>query len=352
MTSPTSAEAAAPGGAPASGRPHLVVLHGGELPPGHERIDAHPGLSSVTYATAEQLPGALPGAQALLVWDLFSEALAAAWPKADSLAWVHAATAGVDNLMFPGLVESEVAVTNSRGVFDQPIAEYVLGLVIAFAKDFHRTHDLQRAREWRHRETERVGGRRALVIGTGPIGRAIAGRLTAVGMDVQGGGRTARACDPDFGTVVESVLPGEGSSGPDLGTALPEADYVVLAAPLTPATRGLVRTRFLELMKPTARLINIARGPLVVEDDLVEALRAGTIAGAALDVFEDEPLPASSPLWDLPGAVLSPHMSGDVVGWRRELVEVFEDNLARFLDGRGLRNVVDKRRGYVSGARE
>ena len=144
-------------------RPRLLVLHGEDLPPGHERLDDHPGVGEVVYTDAEGLSAALPGADALLVWDLFTEALARSWPRADRLRWVHAATTGVDNLMFPGLVESDAVVTNSRGVFDEHIAEYVLGLVIAFAKDFHRTSELQRGHRWLHRETERRsrGARRA-----------------------------------------------------------------------------------------------------------------------------------------------------------------------------------------------
>ncbi|WP_285729063.1 D-2-hydroxyacid dehydrogenase [Nocardiopsis sp. ATB16-24] len=331
-------------------RPRVLVLHGDDLPPGHERMDDDPRLGGVVYATADELPARLPGAHVLLVWDLFTEALASAWSKADSLDWVHAATAGVDNLMFPELVDSDVTVTNSRGVFDEPIAEYVLGQVIAFAKDFQRTWDHQREHRWEHRETERVAGKRALVVGTGPIGRQIARKLTAVGMRVSASGSRAREGDPDFGTVVESSLAERGSDGgPTLVSVLPEADYVVIAAPLTDATRGLVDRRFLGSMKHTARLINVARGPIVVQDDLVRALDGGSIAGAALDVFENEPLKAISPLWGLPGSVVSPHMAGDVVGWRDDLMDLFLDNLARRLDGRELLNVVDKSRGYVPG---
>ncbi|MFC7328083.1 D-2-hydroxyacid dehydrogenase [Marinactinospora rubrisoli] len=328
----------------------LVVLHGADLPPGRERFEDVPGVASVRYATADALPDVLPGAQALFVWELFSEAVTAAWAKADALRWIHAATAGVDNLMFPGLVGSDVVVTNSRGVFDEPIAEYVLGTVLAFAKDLPTTLDLQRRRTWRHRETERVGGRHVLVIGTGPIGRAIARRLAAVGMTVEGAGRTARSDDPDFGTVVATERPvaGSAAAGP-FAAALGRADYVVLAAPLTPGTRGLADAALFARMRPGARLINVGRGQLVVERDLVDALRSGRLAGAGLDVFETEPLPADSPLWELPGVIVSPHMSGDVVGWRDELVTLFADNLRRFVGGRELRNVVDKRRGYVSG---
>jgi phosphoglycerate dehydrogenase-like enzyme len=313
-------------------------------------MDDHPRLGEVVYATADELPARLPGAHALLVWDLFTEALASAWPKADSLGWVHAATAGVDNLMFPGLVESPAVVTNSRGVFDEPIAEYVLGQIIMFAKGFHQTWEHQRERRWEHRESERVSGRRVLVVGTGPIGRHIARKLRAVGMRVSASGSRARGGDPDFGTVVESSLAERGADGaPTLAGELPEADYVVIAAPLTDATRGLVDRRFLGLMKPTARLVNVARGPIVVEADLAAALEGRVIDGAALDVFEDEPLKAVSPLWGLPGSVVSPHMSGDVVGWRDDLMDLFLDNLARYLDGRELLNVVDKSRGYVPG---
>ncbi|MEU8797654.1 D-2-hydroxyacid dehydrogenase [Spirillospora sp. NPDC048819] len=292
----------------------------------------------VRYVRESELAEALPGADVLFMWDFLSDALAGAWPRAGGPGWVHIASAGVDRLLFPGLVESDAVVTNSRGVFDEPIAEYVLGLVLTFAKDLHTTVRLQGERRWRHRETERITGARALVVGTGPIGRAIARRLSAAGLAVSGAGRTARDADPDFGLVHPMER---------LDEALAGADYVVLAAPLTPQTRGMIDAAALDRMRPSARLINVGRGQLVDEADLVEALRAGRIAGAALDVFEDEPLPASSPLWAMPDVVVSPHMSGDVVGWRDELVRLFAANFDRYLSGRPLRNVVDKRLGYV-----
>jgi phosphoglycerate dehydrogenase-like enzyme len=218
------------------------------------------------------------------------------------------------------------------------MAEYVLSLILALAKDLPTTFTHQRERLWRHRETERLSGRHALVAGTGPIGRAIGRKLAAVGMTVTGLGRVARATDPDLGEVVPMS---------SLSEVLPDADYVVLAAPLTDETRGMLDAKALAAMKPTARLVNVGRGPLVVQEDLVEALAAGQLGGAALDVFVNEPLAASSPLWRLPNVIVSPHMSGDVVGWRGELIALFVDNLSRYLDGRPLRNVVDKTRGYV-----
>jgi phosphoglycerate dehydrogenase-like enzyme len=295
-------------------------------------------LTDVRYATSDSLAGALPGADVLLVWDFRSTALASAWPAATSLRWVHAASAGVNHVLTPEVVASDITVTNSRGVFDEPMAEYVLGLVLALAKDLPTTLTHQRERRWRHRETERLGGRHALVAGTGPIGRAIGRKLGAIGMTVTGLGRVARQTDPDLGEVLPMS---------SLSDVLPDADYVVLAAPLTDETRGMIDAKALAAMKPTARLVNVGRGPLVVQEDLVEALAARRIGGAALDVFVDEPLPGSSPLWHLPNVIVSPHMSGDVVGWRSELVALFVDNLSRYLDGRPLRNVVDKTRGYV-----
>lgn len=313
----------------------MVVLQGDARPPEMDLVER---AAKVRYVREHELADALRGTDVLFMYDFWSEALAHAWPDEGGPSWVHIASAGVDRLLFPALVEGDTVVTNSRGVFDEPIAEYVLGLVLCFAKDLHTTLRLQAEGTWRHRETERLAGSRALVVGTGPIGRAIGRKLAAAGLVVSGVGRTARTADPDLGEVLPDSR---------LHEALGEADHVVIAAPLTERTRGMIDTAALAAMRPTARLINVGRGPLVVEDDLVAALREGTIAGAALDVFVDEPLPSPSPLWELPNVIVSPHMSGDVVGWRNELVRLFADNLDRRLRGEPLRNVVDKRAGYV-----
>jgi phosphoglycerate dehydrogenase-like enzyme len=302
--------------------PTITVLHGDHLP---TTID----LGSARLATnVDELAKALPGTEVLLVWDFLSDAVRDAWDAHDqSLRWVHTASAGADRVVFPGIAASDVTVTNSRGVFDGPMAEYVLGLVLAMAKDLPTTLDLQRRREWRHRESEQVRGTRAVVVGGGPIGAAIGDLLGAVGIDVTTVGRR------DF-----DGLPG----------LLPSADWLVLACPLTERTRGMLDAAALATLPAHARVVNVGRGALVVEDDLVEALLAGTLAGAALDVFAAEPLPESSPLWTLPGVIVSPHMSGDAAGWRDRLADVFAANLARYRAGEPLLNVVDKQLGYVS----
>jgi phosphoglycerate dehydrogenase-like enzyme len=322
-----------------TGRPAVAVLCGEHQPPGMETVEK---AAEVRYTKAAGLPAALRGADVLFVWDFLSTALPRAWPAADRLRWVHIAAAGVDPVLFPELVRSPVVLTNSRGVFDRPIAEYVLGLVLAFAKDLPVTLDLQRHRSWRHRETERIDGRRALVVGTGSIGRAIGRLLYAAGMTVDGMGRTARAVDPDYGRI---------HGADELPDLLPHYDYVIVSAPLTEQTRHMFDAEAFRRMKPTASFINVGRGPIVVEDDLIAALRGGTIAGAALDVFTEEPLPPTDPLWEAPNIVISPHMSGDFVGWLDTLAEIFRENFRRWLTGDRLLNVVDKELGYVAAGR-
>jgi phosphoglycerate dehydrogenase-like enzyme len=316
-------------------RPRVAVLVDRDAPPNLDQIAA---LGEVRTARAADLPGAIAGADVLLAWDFLTPALADAWPSADRLRWVHTASAGIDNVLTAEVAASEVTVTNSRGVFDGALAEYVLGLVLAFAKDLPGTWDRQRRREWQHRDTERVAGTTAVVVGVGPVGRATARLLRALGVRVLGVGRTARAGDPDFGDVTAS---------PELVRLLPDADWVVLVAPLTDETRGMIGAAELAAFRPTARLINVGRGGLVDEAALATALHAGDLAGAALDVFAQEPLPPSSPLWHQPGVLISPHMSGDAAGWRDQLAEVFLDNLQRWCAGQPLRNVVDKTVGYV-----
>lgn len=321
-------------------RPVLAVLCATEddVPP---QLDALAGRVELRPVDAAGLAGALRGAEALLLWDFFSRALEHDWDAADRLRWVHVAAAGVDTLMFEALRRSEVVVTNARGVFDRPIAEFVLGAVLAHAKRVHESRELQRQHVWRHRETRSVRGARAMVVGTGGIGRETARLLRAVGVRVAGAGSRARPePDPDLGRIVASA---------ELADHVGDVDYLVNAAPLTPATRGLIDAAVLAALPPHAHLVNVGRGATVVEEDLLAALRTGALDGATLDVFETEPLPPDSPVWDAPGLVVSAHLSGDVVGWQDALARQFIDNARRWLDGEPLPNVVDKERGYVPG---
>ena len=292
-------------------------------------------------SSADDLRRLLPGAEVMLGWNFRAASLRAAWSAIDSLRWVHWAGAGVDAALFDELVESDIQFSNARGVFDRPMAEWVLGMVIAFAKRFPESQAFQARAEWNYRMSELVAGKRALVVGVGSIGREVARLLRAVGMEIEGVGRSARDGDPDFDHVyaIDELL-----------TRLPLADYVVLITPLTEQTRGLFGVAEFDAMSSRARFINIGRGALVDEAALLAALQQGGIAGAALDVFVEEPLPPQSPLWTAPNCLVSPHMSGDYAEFETTMADQFIENWHRYRAGEPLMNLVDKRLGFAKPA--
>lgn len=302
-------------------RPVIAVQHSPDSVP--ERLAPVTAAAEVRLVESDRLATALPGAEVLFVYDFRSSALRETWSAADSLSWVQIASTGVDPVLFDEFVASDVVLTNSRGIFERPIAEYVLAQILAFAKDIRRSTRAQAALSWRHFESESIEGTPVGVLGTGPIGQAISTLLGAVGMRVTVLGRAESA---------------------DLSSHVGEFEYLVLAAPLTPQTRGIVNARVLSAMRPTARLINVGRGELVGTWDLVSALNRGGIAGAALDVTDPEPLPVGHPLWRTPNTHITPHNSGDVRGWSDRLQDQFVVNFERYLRGEELLNIVDKNR--------
>ena len=315
----------------------VTVAHSDQLPDPGLMAPVH-ARATVRYTDPAGLTEALIGTDVLFLYDFQTHALPDAWSAADRLRWLHIGATGVDSVMFPALQDSDIVVTNTRGVFDTAIAEYVLGQILDFAKDLAGSLRLQQQQIWQHRESERIAGSAALIVGTGSIGRAIARLLRAAGLRVRAVGRRARDDDPDFGAV-----------GTDLHAELPGADYVIAVAPLTERTRHMFDANAFAAMKPHARFINVGRGELVVTDDLITALRRGDLAGAALDVVEPEPLPPGHPLWSLPNVRITPHNSGDFRGWRAEIVSTFTSNFDHWIAGRPLDNVVDKTLGYVPG---
>ena len=319
-------------------RPVVVVLGPrDEPPPGIERAAEHAELCAADGAA--QLRDALPGADALFFWRAHRGDLEEAWDACDRLRWIQAASDGVDGLLFPALIESDVSVTNGRGIFDNAIAEWVIGALLGFVTRIPESFAAQRQHRWISGETERLAGTRLLVVGPGPIGRAVATRARALGMEISGVGRTARA-DALFG-LMRPVA--------ELAQAVADADVVLDTVPLTPQTHHLFNAEVFAAMRPTAHFVNVGRGATVDEPALIRALQGGQLAGAALDVFETEPLPADSPLWDLPGVIISPHMCGDFRGWEEAAVALFLDNLGRFARGEELRNPVDKHAGFGVG---
>ncbi len=277
-------------------------------------------------------------ADALLIWNPRSGFLRENWDGFRRLRWVHTASAGVERVLFPELAASGVALTNARHIFDQPLAEYAIGLMLALSKDLVTTFRYQADHRWVQRETETLSGKTVVMVGVGPIARRTAQLASAFGMSVRGVARTARTGDPDFGDIVASD---------DLATLFADADYVVMVLPGTPQTAGMVDAAALSALRPTARLVNVGRGSTLDQEALCTALRDGRLAGAALDVMRPEPLPADLPLWQTPNLIISPHMSGDYTGMQRDIAALFGRNLERFVRGEPLVNVVDKSKGYV-----
>lgn len=319
-------------------RPDIVVLgaaSASELP----LLEALEDRETLAFTReAGELKRALPGAGILLGWDFRAGQLQQAWGAAGDLKWIHWCGAGVDAALFPALRDSDVILTNARGLFDQAMAEYVLGLVIAMARGFPETIAANAKREWSYRMTDTVLDKQAVVVGVGSIGRSVARLLHAAGMRVSGVGRAAREGDSEFSRI-------HGSD--DLDRALADADVVINVTPLTEQTRNLFSREQFCAMKPTARFINIGRGASVDEAALVDALRSGAIRGAALDVFQTEPLPVDSPLWEVENLIISPHMSGDTHDYKEIVMRHFLDNLDRYRSGRPLKNIVDKAAGFV-----
>lgn len=303
-------------------------------PPGIDAIAGDAELVVVRRSEADRLASRCQDAEALFVWEFRHNVVRGAIADLPRLRWIQTASAGVDAVVSPEVVERRITVTNARGVLDDAIAEWVLGVLLLFVKDLRRTLDLQREHRWQHRESERLAGRRLLVIGAGSVGRAIARLARAAGMRVEGVARRRRDDDPDFDRVETA------GALPDL---LPGAEFVVVSAPLTPDTRGMVDEAAFAAMPPGVRFVNVGRGPIVDEAALLAALRSGHVAAAALDVFAHEPLPPDHPFWDLDQVVVSPHQAGDFEGWRAAFTDVFVDNFRRWRRGEALRNVVDVR---------
>jgi len=287
--------------------------------------------------TPQDFGADLARADAILCWWRGRDALDPILVAAPQLRWIHVSAAGLDSLVSPALAASSAVLTNSRGVYGDALGEYVVAAMLYFVKDLARLRDAQARHAWEPFEGERLGGKVLSIIGYGDIGAAIAQRATALGMQVVAYRRRPElsAGDPNVARVVGS-----------LRDAIAPADFVAVAAPLTPQTRHMIGAEQLSWMRPHAVLINIGRGQLIDEPALIDALQRGAIRGAALDVFETEPLPASHPFWSMPQVLLSPHSADRVEGWLDQTMAMFLDNLGRFVRGEPLTNVVDPHRGY------
>lgn len=257
--------------------------------------------------------------------------------SAPKLRWHQATNAGVNNILTPQYLESDIILTNGAGLHAIPIAEFVIAYLLFYSKNFLKLHELQAQKSWqRSFKNEELLDKTLLIIGAGGIGQEIAKRAKAFGLKIFGSRRNPQPL-PNFDKVV-------GAN--EWKALLGEAHYVVIATPLTKETKGLIDAEVFSLMRPDAYLINIARGAIVDEAELIKALQTGKIAGAALDTVFTEPLSPESPLWTQPNIFITPHCSGHSPKTKERAISLFLNNFTRYYNGKPLHNIVDKDAGY------
>ncbi len=263
------------------------------------------------------------------------------WVKTPKVRWVHSLSAGVEKVLSPELIESDVPVTNARGVFKRPLAEFALLGMLYFYKQVPLMRANQKAHHWSNFSVEWLPGKIMGVVGFGEIGRECATLAKAAGMTIYATRRNLHKSEND--PVLDRAFPLS-----ELNQMLREVDVLVTAAALTPETRHIISDPQFEVMKASAIIINVGRGPLIDEPAMVRALQEKKIRGAALDVFEVEPLPEDSPLWDMNNVLVSPHCTDRTADpdWLDLSMQLFIENFRLFVEGKELKNLVDKRAGY------
>ena len=318
--------------------PRLDVIYRADLV-GQPR---YPGdhTAPVTRTPTQAAEWAALVAEAEVMFDVDRASDRGLGRQAPRLRWVQLSSSGVAHVVAQmGLGDRPIVVTTAAGVHATPLAEFVLFAMLYFAKRMPRVLADQRRHHWERFALDTLPGKTLGIVGFGQVGRAIARLARSAGLRIVAVRRTSG--DLSGSPEADAVYPPAG-----LRTLLCESDYVALIVPLTPETTGLLGKAELAAMKPGAVLINVGRGQLVDEAALVEALRSGHLGGAALDVFAREPLPAVSPLWDLPNVLVTPHSMSTALDENERLVDLFCDNLRRYLAGAALRNVFDRARGY------
>jgi phosphoglycerate dehydrogenase-like enzyme len=274
----------------------------------------------------------------IFAWSTSKKLLQDVFSMCKQVLWVHSRSAGLDSVLFPELVSSEVPLTNGSGVFSQSLGEFSLAAILYFAKDFRRMLRNQAAGVWEQFDVEEISRQTVGIVGYGDIGRAVAKRLHPMGMTVLALKRhPPQAPDPLVDQFYENA---------DLAKMLPRCDYVVVSLPLTAETHHMISDAEFAAMKPTAVVINVGRGPVIDEQAMVRALTAKRIKGAGLDVFEHEPLPPGDPMYSLENVLLSPHTADHTADWLNDAVKFFLEQYRRFSNGEPLQNVVDKSLGY------
>jgi phosphoglycerate dehydrogenase-like enzyme len=311
------------------GEPQLVMLD-----------ELRPNADIVTGNSMQAFGNALAGANVVFNWSGSLDLLRDVVDKCPNLQWVHSRSVGLERTLFPELIESSVTLTNGRGVFSASLGEFALAAILYFAKDLRRMIRNQVAGKWEPFDSVPISGQTVGIIGYGDIGRAVAARVRPMGMKVLAVKRHAPS-SPRPDSLVDQFYTPERRLD-----MLPRCDYVVVSTPLTSETQGLIGEREFAAMKPDAVIINLGRGPVIEERALIQALAEGRIKGAALDVFDQEPLPAGHPFYNLENVLLSPHCADHTPDWLDQAMRFFIEQFKRFRDGQPLLHVVDKKLGY------
>jgi phosphoglycerate dehydrogenase-like enzyme len=324
-------------------KPKLLVV----CPPDHYVLrnlkDLHDSAEIYVGNDTEALAQHAPKAEIILYSGLTGKTVdfPEVWKHAPNVKWVHSLSAGVEKLLFPALIESPVPLTNAKGVFKRSLAEFAVLGMLYFYKRVPQIIENQRAHKWDDFRVDWLPGKVMGVIGYGEIGRECAILAKALGVKIYAARRKPALSEQD--PILDRIY-----SSDQIKDFLHELDVLLMAAPLTPETRHMISDDAFAAMKPSALVINVGRGPVIDEAALIRALQSKKIAAAALDVFETEPLPASSPLWDMENVLISPHCT-DKTGdpdWLDLAMQPFLENFWHFVKGEPLINVVDKKAGY------
>lgn len=291
--------------------------------------DAH-----VTTCHDTELAEHLPSADILIAWGQTN--IDRYLPSASHLSWIHSLSAGVETILSPAVQASPIRLTNVRGIHGIPMSEHVFGMMLAFSRGIAGFTRHQEDSLWRRLPLTELYNKTLCIVGLGSIGREIAKRAKAFNMRVVATKRT----------LTEELFVDELCTPDALDRLLGESDYVVLTVPQTPDTIGLFDYERICRMKPSAVLINVARGAIVSEDGLIRALKEKKLCGAALDVFESEPLPADDPLWQMDNVLITPHCAAISPLYLDRAMQCFCENLSFYLEGKPMRNLIDKSRGY------
>jgi phosphoglycerate dehydrogenase-like enzyme len=316
----------------------VVVLADGSMPLrkkleelcGKDRLFVGNSLDAVTRGTSD--------ATVIFNWSGSRGLLRDVFLSCPKLRWIHSRSAGLERSLFPELIASPVLLTNGTGVFSSSLGEFALAAILYFAKDLRRIIRNQMKGVWEPFDVLMAAEQTVGIIGYGDIGHAVAARVRSLGMKILAVKRNV----PPYSDALADEIYGRDS----LLQILPRCDYVVVTTPLTEKTRGMIGEREIAAMRSTAVVINLGRGPVINEQALLQALSRNRIKGAALDVFDEEPLPAGHEFYKLENVLLSPHCADHTADWLDEAMQLFLEQLQRFQTGRPLLNIVDKKLGY------